>query len=117
MQYKPNSHATTAHIRYSSEDRYTIWIVLAVIAIAIGGAAWALAQDTAAQNQSQPRHYQVTNLSPLGGTNARGNSINDRDWIAGYSTLPTNQTRHAALWRNGNITDLGTLGGPNSTVA
>lgn len=61
--------------------------------------------------------YQVTNLSALGGTISRGNSINNRGWVSGYSNLPGNQARHAALWRDGSITDLGTLGGPNSSVA
>ena len=52
----------------------------------------------------------------LTATNSRGNSINNRSWVAGYSRLPGNQSRHAALWRDGSILDLGTLGGPNSSV-
>jgi len=48
--------------------------------------------------------------------NNRGNSINNRSWVAGYSNLAGNQSRHAALWRDGALTDLGTLGGPNSAV-
>lgn len=62
------------------------------------------------------RRYQVTNLPSLGGTVSRGNSINHQGWAAGYSNLPGNHTRHATLWRNGSIVDLGTLGGPNSGV-
>jgi len=72
-----------------------------------------------AQGQAQARakvQYQVSNLASLGGTSSGGNSINDQTWAAGYSRLPDNQSRHAALWRNGSITDLGTLGGPNSSV-
>jgi probable HAF family extracellular repeat protein len=71
-----------------------------------------LAQTTVAQQ------YQVTFLDDLGG-NSRGNSINNRDWIAGFSQFLGNPKRHAALWRDGSILDLGTLGGPdrNSTVA
>jgi probable HAF family extracellular repeat protein len=64
----------------------------------------------------QPQQYTITDLPSLGGTVSRGNSINDRTWVAGYSNLPGDQTRHAALWRNGALTDLGTLGGPNSNV-
>jgi probable HAF family extracellular repeat protein len=60
--------------------------------------------------------YAVSDLPSLGGTNSRANSINNRDWLAGYSNLPGNQSRHAALWRTGTLTDLGTLGGPNSAV-
>jgi probable HAF family extracellular repeat protein len=63
--------------------------------------------------------YEVSNLPPLGGTSSVGFSINDRGWVAGRSNLPGNQIRHATLWRNGLLTDLGTLGDPekrNSVV-
>ena len=63
------------------------------------------------------REYCVTNLASLGGTNSKGNSVNDRDWVAGYSNLAGNTTRHAALWIGDSLQDLGTLGGPNSNVA
>jgi probable HAF family extracellular repeat protein len=70
-----------------------------------------------AQGQTKPKkQYQVSNLASLGGTSSGGNSINDQSWVAGYSRLPDNLSRHAALWQNGSITDLGTLGGPNSSV-
>jgi probable HAF family extracellular repeat protein len=65
---------------------------------------------------SAQRQYTITDLPSLGGTNSRANSINNREWLAGYSNLPGNRTRHAALWRDEAITDLGTLGGPNSAV-
>lgn len=61
--------------------------------------------------------YRVTNLPSLGGAVSRGNSINNRGWVAGYSNLAGNQSRHATLWRDGAALDLGTLGGPNSSVA
>jgi len=51
----------------------------------------------------------------LGGATAVGTAINNRGWIGGYSTLADN-TRHAVLLRAGALTDLGTLGGPNSAV-
>jgi probable HAF family extracellular repeat protein len=43
-------------------------------------------------------------------------SINDKGWIAGYANLAGDRTEHAVLWINGTVTDLGTLGGPNSSV-
>jgi len=61
------------------------------------------------------RQYQVSNLPDFGGTSSGGNSINDQSWVAGYSRLP-NRNRHATLWRSSLLTDLGTLGGPNSSV-
>ena len=83
------------------------------------GAALTIAQ---AQNQTPARHgtqYRVSNLDALGGTSSGGNSINNRSWVAGYSRLTGDQSRHAALWRNRqqhSLLDLGTLGGPNSSV-
>jgi probable HAF family extracellular repeat protein len=70
-----------------------------------------MAQTTVAQQ------YQLTFLDDLGG-NSRGNSINNRGWIAGFSLFQGNPKRHATLWRDGSILDLGTLGSPdrNSNV-
>ena len=62
------------------------------------------------------QQYIITDLPSLGGTNSRANSINNRGWLAGYSNLAGNQSRHAALWRDDVLTDLGTLGGANSAV-
>jgi probable HAF family extracellular repeat protein len=59
---------------------------------------------------------QVTNLPSFGGSSSAGSSINNRGWIAGFSNLTGDQVQHAALWRDGVLVDLGTLGGPNSGV-
>src|SRR5216110_2088883 len=61
------------------------------------------------------QQYKVSNLPSLGGTSSGGNSINDQSWAAGYSRLP-DRNRHATLWRSGLLSDLDTLGGPNSSV-
>lgn len=64
--------------------------------------------------------YRVDELDSLGGTNARGNSINNLGIVAGYSTLKENKLRHATVWIEGEEFDLGTLGHPdtsNSVVA
>ncbi|HEX8829383.1 MAG TPA: hypothetical protein VF778_14870, partial [Xanthobacteraceae bacterium] len=62
--------------------------------------------------------YTVVNLGTLGGASSGASSINNRAWISGLSSLPGSSPYiHAALWqRNEKITDLGTLGGPNSAV-
>ena len=73
----------------------------------------ALAQEQRAAKHT--RQYQVSNLPDFGGTSSGGNSINDQSWAAGYSRLP-DRNRHATLWRNSSLSDLGTLGGPNSSV-
>ncbi|MFL6293966.1 MAG: hypothetical protein ACJ759_23975 [Thermoanaerobaculia bacterium] len=66
---------------------------------------------------AQATEFQITNLPALGGTVSRGNSLDNRGWVAGYSNLAGNQSRHATLWLDGVAVDLGTLGGPNSSVA
>jgi probable HAF family extracellular repeat protein len=85
-----------------------------LVAALLAGAAQA--DGGASQASGGQVLYRVTNLPPLGGTSSVGFSINDRGWVAGRSNLSGNQSRHATLWRNGALTDLGTLGGPNSAV-
>src|SRR5213594_171039 len=97
----------------TKQSSQSLFIILT--AVCCGGAlAPALAQGQA-QAKASPQ-YQVSSLPTLGGTSSAGNSINNQSWIAGYSRLTGDQTRHATLWRNGSLTDLGTLGGPNSSV-
>src|SRR6266550_2058370 len=76
--------------------------------------AAALAQT---QAKGKPKvQYNVSTLASfLGATSSGGNSINDLSWVAGYSRME-NRDRHATLWRNSLLTDVGTLGGPNSSV-
>ncbi|MBV9008781.1 MAG: hypothetical protein JO354_06395 [Verrucomicrobia bacterium] len=85
-------------------------IPLAISLVLIGCGLFAASQS------DDTRSYRIIDLPSLGGTNSRANSINDRDWLAGYSNLTGDQTRHATLWRDNKLTDLGTLGGPNSNV-
>jgi probable HAF family extracellular repeat protein len=96
------------HIRFIT--RKASHICLTILIAACCGAAQAQAPATATKVQ-----YNVSNLASLGGTSSGGNSINDQSWVAGYSRLP-DRNRHATLWRNSSLLDLGTLGGPNSSV-
>jgi probable HAF family extracellular repeat protein len=59
--------------------------------------------------------YTVVRLGSLGGTQSRGMAINAQGWVAGWSNQPDG-SRRAALWKDGSITPIGTLGGPSSTV-
>jgi probable HAF family extracellular repeat protein len=93
------------------------WIARSVVPAALLLAGAAHGGDLGASRDGQAGKYQVTNLASRGGTISRGNSINDRGWVAGYSNLAGNQARHAIRWLNGSLLDLGTLGGPNSSVA
>src|SRR4029077_4714962 len=90
--------------------------ILLVILIAVTfGARVALVHAQKPEAMKAKLQYQVSTLPDFGGTSSGGNSINDQSWAAGYSRFP-NRNRHATLWRNSLLTDLGTLGGPNSSV-
>jgi probable HAF family extracellular repeat protein len=98
----------------TTQKQISYMLLTVLIAACCCGAA--LAQT---QTKAKPKaQYHVSNLDTLGGTSSGGNSINDQSWVAGYSRLPDNLSRHATLWRNGSLVDLGTLGGPisNSSV-
>lgn len=65
----------------------------------------------------------ATSLSALNGVNAEGHGINDSGVIVGYTQAGFasingfgNYTRHAVAWSGGSATDLGTLGGVNSSA-
>ena len=101
---------------YAAKSDYSGWILLLIILVVLGGAVLVFGQNAAAQTSAKPKtQYQVSVLPSLGGTSNGGNSINNLSWAAGYARLP-NRNRHATLWRNSALTDLGTLGGPNSSV-
>ena len=71
-----------------------------------------------AQNRVEPigtqTRYVVRALRTLGGTQGGANSITDSGSVMGWSNLPGDQAEHGVLWRGLTMTDLGTLGGPNS---
>src|SRR5947209_1995995 len=112
-----NTHSISL-THYRADDGYRPWLIFGiVIAVAIGGVVYALAQEPASPGQAPPRTYEITALPSLGGNNSAGNSINNRDIVGGYSVLPSRQARHAVIWRDNTLLDLGTLGGPNSSIA
>ena len=90
-------------------------LLMCIVAIALL-AAVAIPAPLTAQDQ-RGQGYTVTDLGTLGGTVSNANGINNRGWLAGYANLTGDQTSHAVLWQKGaKIVDLGTLGGPNSSV-
>ena len=101
--------------RYAVKRDYSGWILLLIILAVLGGVVLVFGQTAAAQAPKPKTEYHVSTLPSLGGTSSGGNSINDLSWVAGYSRM-ANRNRHAVLWRNNALTDLGTLGGPNSSV-
>jgi probable HAF family extracellular repeat protein len=68
-------------------------------------------------HEARSVEYHVRELPSRGGLLSAGIGINDRGWVSGTSDLAGDTITHAALWRHGQLTDLGTLGGQNSAVA
>ena len=95
--------------------QFTTKVLFILLAAVCCGAVLSPALAQRAVQVRARTQYQVSDLPGLGGTSNGGNSINDQTWVAGYARLP-NRDRHAALWRNSSLTDLFTLGGPNSSV-
>ncbi len=62
----------------------------------------------------QPPHYAVVDLGTLGGTFGLAFGINDKGQVDGVANLPGDNAQHAFVYAKGVMTDLGTLGGPNS---
>ncbi|HEY1881693.1 MAG TPA: hypothetical protein VGG51_01470 [Candidatus Cybelea sp.] len=99
-------------------------ISAAVLVLAAGGCSASGAGDTGRIGELPSRvvsagsgtQYTVSVLPSLGGTNSAANTIDSRGQAMGTSFLSGNTTMHAALWRRSGVTDLGTLGGPNSAV-
>lgn len=92
------------------------WLSLVLMAAVIGGCAddRSASSPTAlhpelANVATTPPQYTVARLPTLFGR-SQGGGINNDGVVAGFSGLPDG-TRHAALWVNGAITDLGSLGG------
>jgi probable HAF family extracellular repeat protein len=85
------------------------------VALFAGLANRLAARDQDDQNNEQV-HYSVISVGTLGGNLSNGSGINNKGWVVGDANLTGNANEHAVLWRNGVITDLGTLGGPNSSI-
>jgi probable HAF family extracellular repeat protein len=75
---------------------------------------WAQQHPAGQRQLAAPTQYNVVDLGTLGGTFSIAYGINDKGEIDGFSTIPGDSATHAFVAQNGVITDLGTLGGPNS---
>jgi probable HAF family extracellular repeat protein len=81
---------------------WTIMLLVALFTSSIAGTA-------------QTR-FRLASLGGLGGTQTTAYGINNLGWVTGGGSLPGDQSEHAILWQGGSVTDLGTLGGPNSSA-
>jgi probable HAF family extracellular repeat protein len=87
--------------------------LVALATLAVKDAVWKHALPSVYASAGQ---YTITELGTLGGTVGSADSINNKGWVSGFANLLGDREEHAVLWLNGGITDLGTIGGPNSSV-
>ena len=108
--------------RYAMEARMNQRIILSLLAVTLTACSTSGGGSTPQIKSPTVRtatfaQYTVVSLATLGGASAGANSINNRNWASGLSSLSSSSYIHAALWENGSSPiDLGTLGGPNSAV-
>ena len=96
---------------------------LGALALAVGASVATLAGTANGTAAAEPPGWAIRDLGALGGTTGSvATAINDRGDVVGYSDWTpgpgtgglTCPKRHAFLWRNGRMRDLGTLGGRRS---
>jgi probable HAF family extracellular repeat protein len=68
------------------------------------------------QLTAQHTQYTVTDLGTLGGMRSFAGGLNNKGLVEGSSRIAGNTAVHAFLWREGLMTDLGTLGGRDSVA-
>lgn len=90
-------------------------ILMGVSVITILAALALPTQCMAQKNNNKLPYYTVRDLGTLGGTDSLAGGISNSGWVEGWSALPDG-TERAVVWHNGMITNLGTLGGPNSSA-
>ena len=95
------------------DQRFFRHLVAGILVITLMGTSWLLSQE---QDFAGPHKYTVNVLPGLGGL-AGAFSVNDLGWVSGLSEPKNNAYDRAFLWLNGKATNLGTLGGHNSSVS
>lgn len=71
--------------------------------------------EAATETTAGSRPRQIVDLGTLpGGGGSQATAINDRGWVVGWAGAGE-MTTHAFVWRNGGMTDLGSLTGPTGS--
>jgi probable HAF family extracellular repeat protein len=87
-----------------------------LVAVAAAGIVFLKPEPAQAQTSSTRPSYTVTDLGTLGGSFSRALGMNDSGEIVGFSDTAGGNS-HAFLYEDGQMTDLGTLGGGFFSIA
>ena len=96
------------------KSRICTWMAGISLFAALAMPALLGAQEPSTTQASRSVRYKITDLGTLGGSFSLAYGINDNGQIDGFSTLPGDAVEHSFVIEKGVMTDLGTLGGPNS---
>jgi probable HAF family extracellular repeat protein len=96
------------------KSRICTWTAAISLLAALAMPARLVAQEPSTPQASRSVRYTITDLGTLGGSFSLAYGINDNGQIDGFSTLPGDTVQHSFVIEKGVMTDLGTLGGPNS---
>ncbi len=86
--------------------------ILAAVAVVLGAVPDPGAGDSSAR-QTAPVQYTIVDVGTLGGLSSVALAVNEHGQVVGSADTPSGY-RHAYLWEDGVMTDLGTLGVPNA---
>ena len=99
-------------------DQYSQATAINSAGVVVGVGVSATAVDIEGYPLAHALLFGAGTISDLGtpGNDSVANGINSAGQIVGWSNLPASNTIHAMLWTGTVPTDLGTLGGPNSSA-
>jgi probable HAF family extracellular repeat protein len=90
-------------------------LLISIFTVSLLATLAASAESNAAEQKPESDRYRVIDLGTLGGTFSSAFGVNRARRVGGAAQLPGGN-QHAFLWHHGHMTDLGTLGGPNSVA-
>lgn len=119
MRSTPNTHTPHTHVNSSSRiARATVisLVAIATLVTACSDAPTSIPPALATVAATPAQRYTIIDLGTLGGSFSNAYDIDNAGRVAGAAAV-SGENLHAFLWNHGQMTDIGTLGGPNSEAA